>query len=55
MTRRSVDFPLPLGPRSAVRDPAATSIETSSSAVNEPKCLVSDRPMIAISASPPWA
>ena len=36
-----------LGPRSAVNDPAGTSIETSSSAANEPKCFVRERAMIA--------
>ena len=33
MTRSSVDLPLPLGPSSAVSEPASTSIETSSSAL----------------------
>ena len=34
ITRSSVDLPLPLGPSSAVSDPAGTSTETSSSATN---------------------
>src|SRR5919109_551479 len=37
MTRSSVDFPLPLGPSSAVRDPLAIASETSSSATCLPK------------------
>ncbi len=52
MIRSSVDFPLPLGPSSAVRDPAGTSTETSSSATNEPNCFETDRASIM---RPPWA
>src|SRR3954451_17267499 len=47
MTRRSVDLPLPLGPRSAVSDPLATSTETSSSATKSPKRFVTLRASIA--------
>src|SRR3954447_15423649 len=47
ITRRSVDLPLPLGPRSAVSEPLATSSETSSSATNSPKRLVTLRASIA--------
>src|SRR5205814_245300 len=47
ITRSSVDFPLPLGPSSAVSDPLATSIETSSSATNSPNRLVTLRASIA--------
>ena len=53
MTRRSVDFPLPLGPSSAVSEPAGTSTETSSSATNSPNRFVTDLATMAISASPP--
>src|SRR5581483_3785821 len=48
ITRRSVDLPLPLGPRSAVSDPLATSTETSSSATKSPKCFVTLRASIAM-------
>src|SRR5688572_20899953 len=37
ITRRSVDFPLPLGPRSAVNEPPAIASETSSRATKSPK------------------
>src|SRR5205814_6585440 len=47
ITRRSVDLPLPLGPRSAVNEPLATSIETSSSATKSPNRLVTLRASIA--------
>ena len=40
MTRRSVDFPLPLGPSSAVSEPLDTSTETLSSAQKSPNCFV---------------
>ena len=40
ITRRSVDFPLPLGPSNAVSEPLGTSTETSSSAVKSPKRFV---------------
>src|SRR5947208_14766628 len=49
MTRRSVDLPLPLGPRSAVSDPAGTSRLTSSRATKSPKRLLTLRTVIAIS------
>src|SRR5918996_2240721 len=39
ITRSSVDFPLPDGPRSAVSDPSRTSSETSSSATKSPNCF----------------
>ena len=39
ITRRSVDLPLPLGPRSAVSDPVSTSTDTPSSALKSPNCL----------------
>src|SRR2546423_9926214 len=48
MTRRSVDLPLPLGPRSAVSDPAGTSRLTSSRATKSPKRLFTLRTVIAI-------
>src|SRR4051794_12245936 len=47
ITRRSVDLPLPLGPRSAVSEPLATSIETSSSATKSPKRFVTLRASMA--------
>ena len=37
MMRSSVDFPPPLGPRSAVSEPVGTSSDTSSSATASPK------------------
>src|SRR3954447_3423013 len=40
ITRSSVDFPLPLGPRSAVSPPSGTSMETSSRATKSPNRLV---------------
>src|SRR6185503_6475145 len=46
ITRRSVDFPLPLGPRSAVNEPPAIATETSSRAVKSPKRLVTRRTAI---------
>src|SRR6185437_8186931 len=49
MTRRSVDLPLPLGPSSAVSDPAGTSRLTSSRATKSPKRLFTLRTVIAIS------
>ena len=52
ITRSSVDFPLPLGPSSAVSEPLSTSTETSSSAVKSPKRFVTFRTSIAISARP---
>src|SRR5437899_12834293 len=52
MTRRSVDFPLPLGPSRAVSEPSGTSIDTSSSAVKLPKRFVTDCATIAISRDP---
>src|SRR6185312_11459947 len=48
MTRRSVDLPLPLGPRSAVSDPAGTSRLTSSRATKSPKRLFTLRTVIAM-------
>ena len=48
ITRSSVDLPLPLGPSSAVSDPARTSIDTSSSATNVPNCLLTLRTTIDI-------
>src|SRR5207302_6666496 len=48
MTRRSVDFPLPLGPSKAVSEPLSTSIDTSSSATNSPKRFVTLRASIAM-------
>src|SRR4051812_8347547 len=47
ITRSRVDLPLPLGPRSAVSEPLATSIETSSSATKSPNRLVTLRASIA--------
>src|SRR5581483_2060256 len=47
MTRRRVDLPLPLGPRSAVSDPLSTSMETRSSATKSPKRFVTSRTSIA--------
>src|SRR5262245_28999134 len=47
MTRRSVDFPDPDGPRSAVSEPPAIAIETSSSATYSPNRLVTRRTAIA--------
>src|SRR4029079_1638884 len=55
ITRRRVDFPLPLGPRSAVSEPDGTSIDASSSATNSPNRFVTDLATMAISAPPPWA
>src|SRR3954452_7685246 len=52
ITRSSVDLPLPLGPSSAVREPLATSTETSSSATKSPKRLVTLRASIATSFLP---
>ena len=52
MTRSSVDLPLPLGPSSAVSDPLATSIETSSSATKSPKRFVTLRASIATRVLP---
>src|ERR1700751_5253228 len=49
MTRRSVDFPLPLGPSSAVSEPLSTSMETSSSATKSPKRFVTLCASIAMS------
>src|SRR2546421_13087690 len=49
MTRRSVDLPLPLGPRSAVSDPGGTSRLTSSRATKSPKRLFTLRTAIAMS------
>ena len=43
MIRKSVDLPLPLGPRSAVSEPVATSTETSSRAVYSSNLLVMRR------------
>src|SRR5689334_22278978 len=50
--RNSVDLPLPLGPSSAVWDPLATSIETSSSATKSPKRFVTLRASIATGVLP---
>src|SRR3954469_12912874 len=47
ITRRSVDLPLPLGPSSAVKDPPAIAMETSSSATYSPNRLVTRRTAIA--------
>src|SRR5437868_3945811 len=47
ITRRSVDLPLPLGPRSAVSEPLSTTTETSSSATKSPNRLVTLRASIA--------
>src|SRR5260221_11890209 len=47
ITRRSVDLPLPLGPRRAVSEPLSTSSETSSSATNSPNRLLTLRASIA--------
>src|SRR6476646_1877047 len=52
MTRRRVDLPLPLGPSSAVREPLATSTDTSSSATKSPKRFVTLRASIAMSFLP---
>ncbi len=49
MIRRSVDLPLPLGPRSAVSDPVATSIDTSSRATYSSNVFVMWRTEIDIS------
>jgi hypothetical protein len=46
MTRSSVDLPDPLGPSSAISDPLGTETETSSSATNSPKRLVTLRTSI---------
>ena len=40
ITRRSVDLPLPLGPRSAVNDPLGIASDTLSRATKLPKRLV---------------
>src|SRR5690242_4508434 len=48
ITRSSVDLPLPLGPSSAVSEPLATSIETSSSARKSPNRFVISRASIAM-------
>src|SRR6185295_15093129 len=47
ITRRSVDLPLPLGPSSAVREPPAIAIETSSRATKLPNRFVTRRTAIA--------
>src|SRR6476620_10791886 len=49
ITRSRVDLPLPLGPRSAVSEPLATSTETSSSATKSPNFLETLRASIAMS------
>src|SRR6188508_2080511 len=46
ITRRSVDFPLPLGPRSAVSEPPAIATDTLSRATKSPKRLVTRRTAI---------
>ena len=48
MIRSSVDFPEPLGPRSAVSAPDSTSSETSSRATKSPKRLETLRTRIDI-------
>src|SRR5215210_6616299 len=48
MTRKSVDLPLPLGPRSAVREPLAIASETLSRATKLPNRFVTLRTAIAI-------
>src|SRR5215217_7806222 len=48
MTRRRVDLPLPLGPRSAVSEPPGIASETLSSATYLPKRFVTWRIEIAI-------
>src|SRR3954452_6941493 len=48
MIRRSVDFPPPDGPRSAAREPAGMSTETSSRAVKDLNRFVTLRAVIAM-------
>src|SRR5205085_2447427 len=52
ITRSSVDFPLPLGPSSAVSEPGATASETLSSATYSPKRFVTCWTAMAISSPP---
>src|SRR5215207_9636454 len=49
MTRNNVDFPPPLGPRSAVSSPSGISRLTSSSATNSPNRFVMFSTLIATS------
>src|ERR671930_124800 len=49
ITRSRVDLPLPLGPRSAVRPPSGTAMETLSRATKSPNRLVTLLTEIAIS------
>jgi hypothetical protein len=51
MMRRSVDLPLPLGPSNAVSEPAGTATDTSSSAMNDPNVLLTERASIIRSPS----
>ncbi len=52
ITRKSVDFPPPLGPSSAVSEPSRTSSDTSSSAVKSPKRLDTESMTMLMSVLP---